>query len=65
SQGADFRFLTAHHPPLTAVERRQGDNPQMTALMPMFEKYKLTAGFFGHDHNYHLDYARKQAGRRV
>jgi hypothetical protein len=20
--------------------------------MPMFEKYKLSAGFFGHDHNY-------------
>jgi len=38
--------------PLTAVARRQGDNPQMTALMPMFEKYKVTAGFFGHDHNY-------------
>jgi len=52
SQGADARFLIAHHPPLTAVARRQGDNPRMTALMPMFEKYKLTAGFFGHDHNY-------------
>ncbi len=52
SQSADFRFVFAHHPPLTAVARRQGDNPQMTALMPMFEKYKLTAGFFGHDHNY-------------
>ncbi|MBZ5725329.1 MAG: metallophosphoesterase [Acidobacteriia bacterium] len=52
SQGADFRFLIAHHPPITAVERRQGNNPQMTALMPLFEKYKLTAGFFGHDHNY-------------
>lgn len=52
SQSADFRFVSAHHPPMTAVERRQGDNPHMTALMPMFEKYKLTAGFFGHDHNY-------------
>ena len=52
SQSADFRFVSAHHPPVTAVERRQGDNPQMTALMPMFEKYKVTAGFFGHDHNY-------------
>lgn len=52
SQSADFRFLVAHHPPLTAVSNRQGDNPHMTALMPMFEKYKLTAGFFGHDHNY-------------
>jgi len=52
SQSAQFRFVFAHHPPLTAVTRRQGDNPQMTALMPMFEKYKVTAGFFGHDHNY-------------
>jgi acid phosphatase type 7 len=52
SQSADFRFVNAHHPPVTAVERRQGDNPHMTALMPMFEKYKVTAGFFGHDHNY-------------
>jgi hypothetical protein len=24
----------------------------MMALIPMFEKYRLTAGFFGHDHNY-------------
>jgi tellurite resistance-related uncharacterized protein len=24
----------------------------MTALMPLFEKEHLTAGFFGHDHNY-------------
>jgi hypothetical protein len=52
SQSADFRFVIAHHPPLTAVERRQGDNPHISALMPMFEKYKLSAGFFGHDHNY-------------
>jgi predicted phosphodiesterase len=52
SQSADFRFVIAHHPPLTAVERRQGNNPHMTALMPMFEKYKVSAGFFGHDHNY-------------
>ncbi len=28
------------------------DNPHMTALMPLFEKYKVTAGLFGHDHNY-------------
>ena len=52
SQKADYRFVIAHHPPFTAVARRQGDNPHMTALVPMFEKYHVTAGFFGHDHNY-------------
>ncbi|HLJ45749.1 MAG TPA: metallophosphoesterase [Bryobacteraceae bacterium] len=52
SQKADMRFVAAHHPPFTAVSRRQGDNPQMTALVPLFEKYHVTAGFFGHDHNY-------------
>jgi len=52
SQLDDFRFVIAHHPPMTAVLRRQGDNPHMTALIPLFEKYKVTAGFFGHDHNY-------------
>jgi calcineurin-like phosphoesterase family protein len=52
SQSADFRFLTAHHPPITAVARRQGGNPEMAALVPLFEKMHLTAGFFGHDHNY-------------
>ena len=46
-----MRFLFCHHPPETAVRRRQGANPQMTALEPLFQKYRLTAGFFGHDHN--------------
>ena len=52
SAKAQFRFVIAHHPPITAVTRRQGDNPEMTALIPLFEKHRLTAGFFGHDHNY-------------
>jgi acid phosphatase type 7 len=52
NQAADFRFVVAHHPPFTAVNRRQGNNPHMTALVPMLEKYHVTAGFFGHDHNY-------------
>jgi hypothetical protein len=51
-QDATFRFVAAHHPPITAVARRQNDNPHMTALIPLFEKYRVTAGFFGHDHNY-------------
>ncbi len=52
AQNADLRFVFAHHPPMTAVKRRQGDNPHMTALEPLFEKYGVSAGFFGHDHNY-------------
>ena len=51
-QKADLRFIVAHHPPFTAVGSRQGDNRHMTALTPMFEKYRVTAAFFGHDHNY-------------
>ena len=51
-QNADYRFVAAHHPPITAVASRQGDNPHMIALMPMLEKYRVTAGLFGHDHNY-------------
>lgn len=52
AQRASLRFLFAHHPPMTAVKGRERDNPQMTALEPLFEKYHLSAGFFGHDHNY-------------
>lgn len=52
SQSIPFRFVVAHHPPITAVARRQNENPHMTALLPLFEKYKVTAGLFGHDHNY-------------
>jgi 3',5'-cyclic AMP phosphodiesterase CpdA len=52
SQRATFRFVAAHHPPMTAVSNRQGDNKHMTALMPMFEQYHVTAALFGHDHNY-------------
>jgi hypothetical protein len=52
NQDADFRFVVGHHPPLTAVSRRQGSNLHMAALLPLFERYNVTAGFFGHDHNY-------------
>ena len=51
-QGESFRFLVAHHPPMTAVARRQGDNAHMKALQPMLDQYKVTAALFGHDHNY-------------
>lgn len=52
SQSADFRFLAFHHPPFTAVKRRQGANKHVQEWVPLFEKYKVTAVFNGHDHNY-------------
>src|SRR5262249_12822526 len=51
-QDAYYRFVITHHPPFTAVTRRQDDNPHMTALAPLLEKYHVSAGLFGHDHNY-------------
>ena len=50
--GADMRFVVFHHPPFTAVKRRQNDNREVSALVPLFEQYKVTAVFNGHDHNY-------------
>ena len=52
AQKSDFRFVFAHHPPMTAVKRRQGEEKHITALEPMFEKYGVTAAIFGHDHNF-------------
>lgn len=52
NQSAEFRFVAGHHPPMTAVSNRQGDNPHVTALEPMFEQLHVTATFWGHDHNY-------------
>jgi len=52
AKDAGFRFVFGHHPPMTAVKRRQGDNAHMTALEPMFQKHRVSAAFFGHDHNY-------------
>jgi hypothetical protein len=49
---AVFRFVAAQHPPMSAVANRQDANPEKAALIPLFEKYRATAGFFGHDHNY-------------
>jgi predicted phosphodiesterase len=52
AQDAQLRFVFAHHPPMTAVKGRPANYGHMTALEPMFEKYRVSAGFFGHDHNY-------------
>ena len=35
-----------------SLASRHVNNPHMTALTPMFEKYHVSAAFFGHDHNY-------------
>lgn len=51
SQSAAMRFVVAHHGPISAYSLRAPE-AHMTALMPLLEKYKVTAGFFGHDHNY-------------
>ena len=51
-QKADFRFVMMHHPPFTAVASRQGTNGHVATLTPTLEKYGVSAGFFGHDHNY-------------
>jgi predicted phosphodiesterase len=52
SQNMEYRVIVAHHPPFSAVSNRQGSNPEMRALVPMFEKYHVSIAFFGHDHNY-------------
>lgn len=52
NQKADFRFVAMHHPPFTAVKRRQGNNPHVMAMVPLFEQHAVAAVFLGHDHNY-------------
>jgi 3',5'-cyclic AMP phosphodiesterase CpdA len=56
SQSADFRFVTFHHPPFTAMKRRQGGNKPVREWVPLFEKYHVSAVFNGHDHNYQHHY---------
>jgi len=46
------RFVVGHHPPMTAVPYRQGDNLHVAALMPVLAQYKVAAAFFGHNHSY-------------
>ena len=52
SQKAAYRFVAMHHPPITAVKRRQSGRPRVADMVPFFEKYAVTAVFNGHDHNY-------------
>ncbi|MBM3748812.1 MAG: DUF1565 domain-containing protein [Acidobacteria bacterium] len=52
SQKAAFRFVVMHHPPFTAVRPRQHEDWLAKAMAPLFEKYRVSAVFSGHDHNY-------------
>ena len=58
NQKAAFRFVVFHHPPYTAVLRRQEGAARIAArLVPVFRKHNVQAVFCGHDHNYqrHVD----------
>lgn len=52
AQSFEYRIIVAHHPPFSAVFNRQGSNPEMRALVPLFEQYHVSLAVFGHDHNY-------------
>src|SRR5581483_7491202 len=52
NQNAAFRFVAAHHPPMSAVAKRQEFNAHVGELVPIFEQNHVTAALFGHDHNY-------------
>jgi predicted phosphodiesterase len=52
AQKADLRFVVFHHPPFTAYAARLKVTSETADLVPLFEQYKVTAVFAGHDHNY-------------
>jgi len=52
SRKAGFAFVVLHHPPFSAVKRRQGDDKEVSRVVPVMEKFKINAVFSGHDHNY-------------
>ncbi|MBZ5625888.1 MAG: metallophosphoesterase [Acidobacteriia bacterium] len=52
NQKADFRMVVMHHPALTAYQEPSHMSKDTPGLVPLFEKYKVTAVFAGHDHNY-------------
>jgi 3',5'-cyclic AMP phosphodiesterase CpdA len=52
SRKADFAFVVFHHPPFSAVKRRQGEDREVSQAVPVMEKFKIGAVFSGHDHNY-------------
>ncbi|MCX6634438.1 MAG: metallophosphoesterase [Acidobacteria bacterium] len=53
SQKADFRFVIMHHPAITVNQKNVGHvSKEAAALVPLFERQKVTAVFAGHHHNY-------------
>jgi len=53
ASAAQFRFVVVHHPPFTAMGKRQGGAKKLAdALAPIFQKHHVQAVFSGHDHNY-------------
>ena len=49
---SDFTFVICHHPPFTAMKKRQVKDERLEELVALMEKYKITAVFNGHAHNY-------------
>jgi 3',5'-cyclic AMP phosphodiesterase CpdA len=52
SRKSGLRFVVFHHPPFTAYGKRQKEDIKTLDFVPLFEQYKVTAVFAGHDHNY-------------
>jgi hypothetical protein len=53
SQNSQFRFVVMHEPPFTVNHKHPNHVSTWTpTLVPMFDKYRVTAVFAGHDHNY-------------
>jgi len=53
ASSAQFRFVALHHPPFTAMGKRQAGAKKLAAdLAPIFQKHHVQAVFSGHDHNY-------------
>lgn len=52
AEKSDLRFAMMHHPVISAVSWRQKGTAVLSALMPLFEKYRVQVVFCGHDHNY-------------
>jgi hypothetical protein len=51
--GADYLFVVIHNPPLTAVAEHKAESSALAArVVPLFEKYKVSAVFSAHDDNY-------------